>query len=587
LTEEGELGAGAAAGCLGLKTGHTIWEITDNFGMAAGNHRLTFGTHGELIDLVDDVLIYPAGVWDFHSLDSLERGEASLYIRDFPTAADSQVAFRVNQIGVYLQDQWLPTPGLTLTAGLRLDVPFVPKAPTQHPAALSELGINTALTPSGNVLWSPRLGVNYDPSGRGRTVLRGGAGFFAGHPAYVWFRNVYGTTGARALRIECVDDAVPDFTLDPRNQPTGCAEPSPPTFPLAYFDPDFRFPRNLKVALGADHLLPGGVVATLDFLYTRGVNTVHAVDVNLVGQIETAAGEGGRAIYGAIDPTTGEATPSRRSEGLGGVYQLRNGSGDRSYSVTAQLGKRFPNGTEVSAAYTYTDATDRMSMSANIADINAGSAPVNGTLGRRDLGTSLWETPHKVTLVGTADLLLGFRVGLTYVGMSGAPFTYVLLGDANADGFTNFGTSNDVLYVPRDAGDITLADPADFAVLDGHVQDEPCLRNQRGRLLARNSCRDPWVHETQARLSKIFHLADKRALSVTADLFNVLNFLDGDWGQVRQTIGDVGNTVPLMEIVGYDTANGRGVYRLVPVYRRQIDVGASRWRMQISATLSF
>ena len=42
-----------------------------------------------------------------------------------------------------------------------------------------------------------------------------------------------------------------------------------------------------------------------------------------------------------------------------------------------------------------------------------------------------------------------------------------------------------------------------------------------------------------------------------------------------------------MEIVGYDTPNGRGVYALVPVHRRQIDLDASRWRMQLSATLSF
>ena len=44
----------------------------------------------------------------------------------------------------------MPTPRLTLTAGLRLDVPFVPTPPTQNPLALRELGINTALTPSGN-----------------------------------------------------------------------------------------------------------------------------------------------------------------------------------------------------------------------------------------------------------------------------------------------------------------------------------------------------------------------------------------------------------------------------------------------------
>ena len=57
-----------------------------------------------------------------------------------------------------------------------------------------------------------------------------------------------------------------------------------------------------------------------------------------------------------------------------------------------------------------------------------------------------------MTLVGTTDLPLGFRLGLIYIGMSGAPFTYVVQGDANADGFWPFGDpSNDVVYVPKDA----------------------------------------------------------------------------------------------------------------------------------------
>ena len=110
-----------------------------------------------------------------------------------------------------------------------------------------------------------------------------------------------------------------------------------------------------------------GIVGTLDFLYTRGLSTVHLMDVNLVGPIGTAAGEGGRTMYGTIDPATGEATPTRLQDALPETYELRNGSGgDRSYSVTAQLGKRFPNGAELSAAYTYTDAADRMSMDHNM-----------------------------------------------------------------------------------------------------------------------------------------------------------------------------------------------------------------------------
>ena len=114
---------------------------------------------------------------------------------------------------------------------------------------------------------------------------------------------------------------------------------------------------------------------------------------------------------------------------------MRNGSGDRSYSITAQLSKRFPNGTELSGAYTYTDAKDRMSMGRDLPRFNTRSSPVDGSLEDRELRTSFWERPHKVTLVATTDLPLGLRLGLTYFGISGGAYTYVMLGDPNADGF--------------------------------------------------------------------------------------------------------------------------------------------------------
>jgi hypothetical protein len=583
-----ELDAGTTTGCLGLETGHTLWEVTDNFGVAEGSHRLTFGTHAERIHLVENVLDVPRGVWTFQSLDSLAAGTAASYARDFPAAGDSRVAFRVNQIGVYAQDQWVPTPHLTVTAGLRLDIPFAPTPPTWSLKAWNGLGISTSETPSGNLLWSPRLGVNYDPSGRGITVLRGGVGFFAGPPPNVWYRNVYGTTGVRALHMDCEDNAVPAFTLDPKNQPTACAEPTPLTAPLAVFDPEFRFPRNLKVALGIDRLLPGGVVATVDLLYSHLVNAVELRELNLRGPVGLSAGEGGRVLYGTIDETTGHASPDRLADDLTSVTQMRNGSDDRSYSVTAQLERHFSKSTEVSAAYTYTDAKDRMGMVADRNGPNTASTPVDGTLEHRALRTSIWERPHKLTFVGATDLPFGFRLGLTYIGMSGAPYTYVAQGDPNADGFRpGEATGNDVVYVPRDAGDITLANPGDFAALDSLIREEPCLQSQRGRLLQRDSCRDPWINETTAQLSKRFRLADRRTLELTADLFNVLNFVNRDWGLVRQTPGDVGNAVPLLQLVGYDTPNSRGRYGPVPVFRREIDPEASRWRMQLAATVFF
>ena len=334
----GTMSAGTTMRCLGLETGYTIWELTDNFGMTAGSHRLTFGTHDELIDLVDDSAVFPAGEWGFDSLDSLEQGVASYYVRDLARGSErpGRVRGKANRLLRAGPVDTNAIPDVDRRAPPRRTLrPHPPHSECDN--ARRNSASTRRSTPSGNVLWSPRLGVNYDPTGDGTTVLRGGVGFFAGRPAYQWFRNVYRTNGGLNNRLFCPGEVVPEFTLDPSRAPSACAEPSPVGlpfgFPSNYFDPEFRFPKNLKLALGVDHLLPGGIVGSVDFLYTRGVNTFHVADVNLVGPLGTAVGEGGRAIYGPIEPATGEATPTRRSDSLGSVFQVRNGGGDRSYSI--------------------------------------------------------------------------------------------------------------------------------------------------------------------------------------------------------------------------------------------------------------
>ncbi len=141
--------------------------------------------------------------------------------------------------------------------------------------------------------------------------------------------------------------------------------------------------------------------------------------------------------------------------------------------------------------------------------------------------------------------------------------------------------------MPRDANDITLLDRAEYAGLDEMIRSTPCLSDQRGRLARRNSCRAGWNGRLDARVTKVVPTRGGQALELTADLFNVLNFIDRDWARTFLT-GDVfGGRVPLLDLVGYDAANGRGIYRVQGTPRHEVDVPATRWHVQLSARYTF
>ena len=421
--------AGAGNGCPDRFANQTTWELTDNVTWVVGTHHLTLGTHEENIHLTGSRRVrVPAGRWGFSNLDSLEAGLPYFYVRDF--ARTSQPGgpvsdFTVRQGGLYVQDQWAPWPNLVVTAGVRLDAPFLPREPPYNPALWSAFGIDNALTPSGHVLWSPRLGFNYDLRGRGTTFLRGGAGLFSGRPMFLYFSNVFETTGLDWLRADCGPDQVPAFTIDPASQPTSCANEAPFVFEVNYFDPSFRFPRNLRLSLGGDMRLPWGMVGTVDLLYIRGVNQFDMTDVNLLPPTATAAGEGGRLLYGTSDEF-GNATPNRRDPGFGTVAKIRNSSGDRSISASGQVEKRFGGGTSVSLAYTYTDARDRMSPDCFSVTCNLYFTPLDGTLDDRRLTTSNFSIKHKVTLGLVMNAPAHTTVGVFYNGYSGGPYSYMM-----------------------------------------------------------------------------------------------------------------------------------------------------------------
>jgi hypothetical protein len=142
-----------------------------------------------------------------------------------------------------------------------------------------------------------------------------------------------------------------------------------------------------------------------------------------------------------------------------------------------------------------------------------------------------------------------------YVGESGRPFTYIASGtsgrgDLNADG----SNADDPIYIPRDArdpaeieltGDVAGADTSLAARQAGEtaqrnafeqlIERTPCLRRQRGQIMARNSCREPRSSTTSGSLRQEIPLAG-RVIDLQLDVLNLLNLMNRDWGLRRLAI---------------------------------------------------
>jgi hypothetical protein len=272
---------------------------------------------------------------------------------------------------------------------------------------------------------------------------------------------------------------------------------------------------------------------------------------------------------------------------------VSNRKGDHSFSVSTQVRKRFGETVALYASYAYTHAHDRMSLVNLPARANFSNTPLDGTLDDRQLRPSFFETPHKVSVAATFNLPYQTQLSFLYQGASQPPYTYVVNGDANADRIGGAGSLlNDIVYVPRDAGDINLvmrdgspATPAEYARLDAFIEGQPCLRSQRGQIMQRGSCRNGWLGTLDARVAKVVTLADPQYFEITVDVFNVLNLLDSSWGLYRDVT--TGPSVPLLQLVGWDGVNARGVYQFVPPPRDVVDEATSRWRLQLGVRYGF
>lgn len=472
---------------------------------------------------------------------------------------------------------------------------------------------NVAQLPKVTPLFSPRIGFNWDMLGNKSLQVRGGAGIFTGRVPFVWISNQLSNNGVFFNTINRGTQALNANTpFNPNINayvPTNLSAAS--TFAINVTAPDFRFPQVFRTNLGIDKTLPGGWVATGEVIYTKDINAVYIRDANLAAPVGTLAGDG-RPLWGAPLSTTAP-NPLLINQSVTQALVQDNTNQGYAFSITGQIQKTTGRWTG-SIAYTYTDSKDLNSQSGSTAGGLLNGNPYVTNINTPVLSYANNWFPHRV--VGYTSYRFNYAkffattLSLIYEGRAAGNFSYVYGGAPN--GLTSSANTN-LIYIPRNQNEILLTTtnvndtrtPQQiWDQLNAYIEQDPYLRTRRGQYAERNGALQPWVNFLNLRVLQDIGVTvgrNRNSIQLSAELFNVLNFLNSNWGVLYSPA-----RTSLLNFVGYETANtptgttGRPIYTFATngdgsalsnsyVVNQGVSNGVtnSRWQLQLGLRYIF
>ena len=561
-------------------------QFLNNITKHGVNHELTAGVSAEWYESENVFFPGSQSAYVYNSLSDFYR-DANDYLAN-PNRTVSPVTLRRFQVrwsnipgqdkpiqplevfyaGIYGQDQWRVSDRLRLTLGLRFDVPRFSETGLENPAVpgltfRDEFGApvrySTSKMPGRNVLFSPRLGFNWDPTGTRSTQIRGGTGIFTGRPAYVWISNQIGENGMLTGFEQLDNTTARPFHPDPDHYKRGATGAPASSYGLAFTDSTYKFPQLWRTNVAVDQRLPFGLVGTGEFLYSRDVNGVYYINANLAPNQSRFTGADNRPRWVGGNRLNGNITSA---------IVLKNQNDGYSWNLAGSLEKPFGAGTYVKAAYSYGVAKNTVDPG-SIAFGSWNNNPHSGNPNKPGLAFAGTSPGHRFFLAGslrreyfsfgatTASLFLENRtIGNT---------SYTFSGDLNGDG----GFSNDLIYVHRDVSEmnfqqytddgVTFTAAEQAAAWDAYISQDKYLSANRGKYTQRNAVFLPRVTRADFSLSQeVFGSVsgNRNSLQLRLDFLNVGNLINKNWGIGQRMV----ENQPLIAR-GAD-AQGRALYRL-------------------------
>jgi hypothetical protein len=596
-----------------------IFSLTDDVTFFAGKHIITVGTNNELYKFYNLFVQNIYGSYAFKTLADFESQTTgaptaptfyqigySFDGSDNPLQTKGGAKFKAMQLGLYVQDEWQINTNFKVNLGIRGDLPVFPDKPTANDAfntTYAQYG-GTGVVPKSRVLWSPRVGFNWDALGDKTLQVRGASGIFTGRVPFVWVSNQFSNNG-QLVGTYSTGSASPSanpltngivYSTDPNNQPT--AEALGATAgkgDINVIDKNFKFPQVFRTNLAVDKQLPWGLVATAEVIYSKTFNNINFTNINRkVDNTFTYDGVDKRPRYvaGRTDPTYNE------------IVKTENTNKGYTFNYVLQVQKKFEKGFTASLAYSYGDSRDLNSGSSSVAYSNWRF--VNNIYGPNNLSVTRSNYSAGSRVIGFVSYrkeyfngLASTQISLFYNGQSGQPISYIYNGDMNND-----GTTNDMIFVPEKASDInlvsytkkdaqgniiTVTPEEQWTSLEAFINGDDYLKSRKGKYAERNGARLPFQNQFDLRILQEFAVKvgnSKNKIQISLDVINIGNLFNSDWGKKYSLLNQQ-----------YSLVNYTGVTASQPnfTYNPTLINGApwsaidlnSRWRMQIGLRYLF
>lgn len=550
--------------------------ITDDISFSMGKNSFTAGLQYEANETKNGFMRFGSSFYVFNSWADFTSGakpaDFGITFSNTPGYAQAFPSFKFGQYSGYFQDEITVNSKLKLVAGLRADLPTFSQPAAAHPLVENlTFGSNqysTATLPQSKVMFSPRIGFNYNIKEDRSLVVRGGTGIFTGRVPFVWVVSQVGDAGMVQTTMTYAGQANTPGPFKPEvNAYYPATQPAagviiPSTFTI--ISKDFKMPQSWKSSLAMDAKLPWGLKGTLEGIYNKDLHTAFFVNeglkggapMNIAGYPDnrivypvTAAATRSLAYYQTIS-TDGKTVTTTAGTGGNGVSPivLENRNQGYYYSMTAKLEKAFTHGFTGMIAYTRSEAKNLVDGSGDQASSAwNGNANVNGA-NSEELSYASYVVPDR--LIASASYKVEYlksmatTLSVFYEGSSQGRFSYVYSSNIVRDG----AGSNNLIYVPKNASEITFVDQtvkdasgasvlwtaaAQSTAFFNYIDQDKYLRTRVGKYAERNGALMPWRNNFDAKLmQEIFvKVGGKRnTIQVSLDILNVANLINKNWG---------------------------------------------------------